>query len=345
MKEYAISLDCGKFAVKSMGRNVIGTQDDIKRIRFRTKLYDLSNGYMDLESNEQNPSYLVKFNGKEYIIGEQGAATDDVYSNDKDTFLHQICAYTAITQFLDQNSKDNKVNIILDSPLSTLKVAEAKEDYKKRIKGDGPIKISVNNKNYEFTIGDITLKAEGSGILYLDEHLFKAKEVALIDFGGLNMGFSLYNNKVCKPENRFSIVHGANTLVKFVAEDVESKCHKGKKAVSIVQAEKYLEVGHLTKNNSVVKDSAEVIEDSKKRFFSNALSELKKREYELEDIESLIFVGGTAKKIENAITTVYPHAIVKDDWATAEGLYKVAIAKYIKKIGNKNVEKAANNNG
>ena len=68
MNEYVTSLDIGKYDVKSIGRNVAGNANDIKRISFRTKSYDLENGYIDVEGN----SHKVEYNGKSYIIGEQG---------------------------------------------------------------------------------------------------------------------------------------------------------------------------------------------------------------------------------------------------------------------------------
>ncbi len=51
----------------------------------------------------------------------------------------------------------------LACPLSVLLDAEAKEEYKNYIKGDGEIEITVNGKDYSFTIKDVIIKAEGSG--------------------------------------------------------------------------------------------------------------------------------------------------------------------------------------
>ena len=105
MKKYVLSADIGKYETEITGRDLEGTKEDIKTVALRTKMYDLSNGYIEVEGD----SYVVEFDGKEFIVGEQGQNKSD--DTTKTQFLHQLACYTAITKFLEAGSKDNKILI------------------------------------------------------------------------------------------------------------------------------------------------------------------------------------------------------------------------------------------
>lgn len=324
MKEYTITLDIGKFDTKAIGRESTGTAADIKRVNFRTKRYDLENGYIDCEGN----SYKVEFEGKEYIVGEQGE--DKSTETSKTNILHKLCGYTAIAQYIEPGTKGNKINLVLACPLSVLKLQEAKEEYKNFIKGENEIKIKVNDKDYEFEIIDVTIKAEGSGVLYTHSDLFKNKNVSVVDFGGLNMGFSLYRNGVCKQSDRFIEEHGVNALTLLVKEKLTA-LNKGN-LVSYDQAEQALENGYATKLGNIDADSAVKIKEAKEKFFDEALTIIAENGYRLEQYDDVVFVGGTTQKLKETIVNRFPNATIptNSQWTTAEGLYKVACAKYNK---------------
>lgn len=78
-------------------------------------------------------SYKVGFEGKSYIIGEQGQ--DKSYDTSKTNILHKLACYTAIAEYLELSSKDNKISIVWACPLSVLRSQPAKDEYKLFIKG------------------------------------------------------------------------------------------------------------------------------------------------------------------------------------------------------------------
>lgn len=326
MKKYVISLDAGKYALKSIGRPAEGTADDIKKVSFRTKMDVMKNNTSDVEGN----SYKVTLNGESYIVGDQGRDDKEKYQTSKTTLLHQLCAYTAITQFLEPDTTDNIVYMVLACPLSVLKSDSGKEEYRSFIKGNGPISLTVNDKDYTFEIADVTIKAEGSGVLYLNPELFEKKSVALIDFGGLNMNFCLYENGAAVPSSRFTEEHGSNALTNCVIDQLT--IYKKGNIVSFEVAEKALEEGHLNKFGQIDKESVEYIEKAKEIFFNEALKFVAQRKYNLEET-AVVFVGGTADKLQDIIRKDLPHAYIPSNsqWSTAEGLYKVACAKYARK--------------
>lgn len=324
MERYVLSGDFGKYETEVLGRNLNGNTEDVKLVRFRTKMYNLEDGFIEVEGN----SHLVEMDGKQFIIGEQGQ--DKSNNTSKTSELHQLACYTAITQFLEPGSKENEIYMVLACPLSVLMIQEAKEEYKKFLKGNGPIKISVDNKDYEFEIKDIMIKAEGSGILYLEPERFVNKTVGLIDLGGLNMGFSLYSNKVCKKEDRFIEECGTDRLLEIVREQLS--IYKKGNLVNEEIAEKALEEGGMKKAGKLDAPSKEFIQKAKNLYLNEVLKHVENHKFNIDDLDEIIFVGGTSQHIKDDVNANINHSYVpeKSQLCTVEGLYKVAYNKYSK---------------
>ena len=320
-----MALDAGKYDLKAIGRNVEGNPEDIKRIKFRSKMYDMSKGFTEAEGN----SYKIELDGEAYIVGEQGEQSSNETS--KTSLLHKLCAYAAITKYLEPNTKDNHIKIVLACPITILKNAEAKEEYKNFIKGDGIINVNVNDENYEFLIDEITIKAEDSGILYLNPEWFQNKKVALLGFGGLNMNFTIFDNSVAVPSSRFSIEFGSNRLIIDLADTLKSFL-RGQN-VLFEDAERALNEGVLTVLKKPQSSTISVIEKFKTDFVIRAKEELKMRGYNL-DLMEVVAVGGTVLKIESALKEIIGKEISvpsEPQWASVEGLYRIAYIKYGKK--------------
>ncbi|MDU3522198.1 MAG: ParM/StbA family protein [Clostridium saudiense] len=322
MKKIILSADIGKYETELIGRDLALTADDRKTVRFRTKMYDLAEGYIDVEGN----SHLVELNKKSYIVGEQGQ--DKSEDTSKTQFLHQIACYTAITQFIEPGTKDNDIYMVLACPLSVLLIQDAKEEYKEFIKGKGPIKIAVDGKDYEFEIKDIMIKAEGSGIIYLEPNLFNDQAVGIVDLGGLNMGWSLYNNKVCKKDDRFIEECGTDRLIDIVREQLA--IYKKGNLVNKEIAEKALNEGGLKKAGKIDTESTVYVEKAKELYFEEVLKNIKAHKFNIDELDRVVFVGGTSQHIKENITNKLNHSYipVNSQLSTVEGLYKVAFKKY-----------------
>ena len=322
MKRYVLSADIGKYETNIIGRDLDGSKDDIKRVNFRTKMYDLEEGYIDVEGN----SHKTELEGKEYIVGEQGQDKSDDTS--KTIFLHKLACYTAITQFLEPNTKDNKISMVLACPLSVLRSQSAKEEYKSFIKGNGDIDITVDGNHYNFEIVDIMIKAEGSGIIYLEPELFENKNVLIVDLGGLNLGGSLYRNKVCKNEDRFIEECGHDRLVENVRYQLIDY-RKGNN-ITIDEAEKALKDNGLKKAGQIDSESVTYLNKSKDNYFKEVMKYIKSHKVDINLLDKVVFVGGTTQHIKEIINKEISHSYipVNSQWSTAEGLYKIAINKY-----------------
>lgn len=107
MNKYIIAVDAGKHTTKALGKMAYG--NEIKKVNFRTKMYDMANGDIEL----QGKSYKVKFDGNEYIVGEQGENVDN--SNTKTSILHKLATYIAVTQLIKPN-ENSSVNMVIGCP-------------------------------------------------------------------------------------------------------------------------------------------------------------------------------------------------------------------------------------
>ena len=333
MKEYLISGDFGKDTSKLLGKEKSEGSDSIRKVSFKTKMYDLGKGDIETEGN----SHKIELDGKKYIVGDQG--TRKSYETSKTQLIHKLCCYAGICQYLEPNTKDNHIYMVLACPISVLQSPEAKEEFKEFMKGDGAIKVVVNDKNYEFEIKDIIIKAEGSGILYTDPKLFCEKDVVLFDIGGLNLGINIYRNGVCTKDDRFIEEYGNEMLIKEI-QDKLTAYYKGNR-IKEDEATKILDDGYALKFGKRDKDSEEYLELAREDYFKTILDIAKRNKITIELYDSIVFVGGTVKRIEDIISREIPNAIIPKDpqWSTVEGLYRVLFAKH----GQNKVEENGSN--
>lgn len=323
MEKLILSVDPGKFLTKAVGLNTSENALEGTRESFRSKLYDLNDGYIE----PAGESYAVEYEGSNLIIGEQGT-TDGVEETNKATPLHKICVYTAITRYIKPDELTD-VYMVLSCPLNLLKSAAYKNEYKRFIMNDGDeIEIKVNDKNYLFVIRDITIKAEGSGILYLNKDRFLNCEVGIIDIGGLNMQFCRYINGVPQPESRITEMTGSNKLIQDLREDLEIFL-KGK-PVTFEQSAEALKDKVLRINNADIDDTREIVKNRIHQYLRNdVIRNLTRKRISLELLQPIV-VGGTCINIREELKEEIPNADIQEDpqWASVEGLSKIAYAKY-----------------
>lgn len=317
--------DIGKYDSKLLGRNFSISESEAEKIVFRTKIYDLEDGYIEKQGN----SFKVEYEGKEYIIGEQGNTKS--LDTSKTNLLHKVSCYTGITRLLEPGIKSD-VYLVLACPISVLQNVEAKEEFKNFIKGEGEIKIVVDDKEYSFEIKDITIKAEGSGILYTNPELFKNKTVLVVDLGGLNLTGALYVNGVCTKDDRWVEECGVNRLIELTREEIIN--YRKGNLISYEQSEQALNRGHLLDNGAIDLNSKKLINSSKERYLNEVLNYIKIHKINIDEIDKVVFLGGTTNKIEGLIKEKISHSYIpnESEIATLKGLYKVAFNKYKGKV-------------
>ncbi|MBE1306150.1 recombinase [Clostridium botulinum] len=326
-KEYILALDLGKYDGKAIGRAKDDSSEDIKKVKLRTKIKVLGeNEFVEIGSNSHNLIY----DKNNIVIGEQGEEIEENFKSNKISVLHKYIAYGIITKFLKPNTTGNKIKAVLACPIPMLNIIGSKDEYKQLIKGDGPINVEVDGQKFEFEITDIMVKAEDSCIIYTPE-LAGIDNVGIIGFGGLNMNFLLYN----KGEFVFrkSYDHGSKSLKTFIKDSLTIM--KGGELPTEYELDMAFEKGYIFNKGKIVEESIEAVNDAKKKFLKEAQIMLLKDKQDINALEKLCFIGGTSIKLKNQIAELYDNIVkFKNDedlqMAAVEGLYRVAVKKYLK---------------
>ena len=326
VNKYICVLDLGKDSIKALGFDSTEKPSDVaslKRISFKTKSYDLNKGYTEVQGN----SFKVEYGDVKMIVGEQGV--DRSFDTSKTSLLHQLCAYAAISRYLEPGTTGNEIYIVLACPVTVLKSESAKKKYKELIKGDGPINVNINGEPFEFTIKDVLLKAESSGILYTATDEFRNRKVVVIDFGGLNMTVTVFDNGVCSDpdRDRFAEEFGSVELINKVSSHLTEYCDGN--IIDFQLSEEALKRGHLLEYGKEDEKSIEYITRAKEEFLNDAIKELTRHNIRLKNFDKAIFIGGTSNYLKTQITKIPNGSVTAaPQWSSVEGLLKIAMKKY-----------------
>lgn len=314
-----VTIDPGKFATKAISGNKTGG----KRVSFRTKVFEFSDG-VDLDA--QGKSYKVEFKGKTYIVGDQGEEVD--YSVNKANINHKLAVYIAIVALTEED--DNDINVVLGCPTSIYKNEEMRKEYKNYLTNDNkPIEITVNGKFKRFKINNALVLPEGSGVVFLDSSCFKNKRVAVVDLGGLNMNFSVYNNMVPEISSMFTSNLGSYDLENSVLNELKVKYGSSFSSSDIQQ---FIKQGGVKVKGVIDIASKRIINAKLEQHMAKILQEAKRNNFNL-DLMDVVFVGGTSEFMKGKILEHLPHAMVPDksQWTNVLGFHKLGVLKYEQK--------------
>lgn len=313
-----IGVDPGKYATKAIAYNRNGIKE---KVYFRTKIFKLNN---DIELEAQGKSYNVSLEGEDYIIGDQGEEID--YTVDKANINHKLATYTAATQLLDNHQA---IRLVIGCPTSIYRNKNLRDEYKNYILNNGKVKILVNNNSYSFLIENILVLPEGSGIVYTKPELFKDKRVAVIDLGGLNMNFTIYDNLIPQPSSMFTINHGYAEIETRLTNELNSVYGT---SFTTYDIQNIIKQGGVKVRGNIDTKSSLIIDSVIEQFMVKLIQETRKNNFNL-DMMDVVFVGGTSLLIHDKILQYLPHAAIMDNalWANVEGFYKVGAIKYGRK--------------
>lgn len=313
-----ISVDPGKFATKAFTLD----KDKVKQnIYFKTRVLELKN---NISFDAQGNSFNVILNGEEYIIGEQGEEID--YNVGKDSIYHKLAVFTATTQLLDGYKA---VRLVVGCPTSIYRNKNLRRDYKDYIWNNGSVIINVNSKLYTFLIENVLVLPEGSGVVYTRPELFKDKRVAVIDLGGLNMNFTIYDNLIPQPSSMFTINHGYAEIETKLTNELNSLYGASFMSSDI---QNILKQGGVKIRGKIDPRSSNVIDNIIEQYMVKLIQETRKNNFNL-DVMDVVFVGGTSLLIHDKILHHLPHATIINNalWANVEGFYKIGAIKYERK--------------
>lgn len=303
--EYAISVDPGKDTTKCIGRMFGSTTD--KKTSFSTKFYDLKNGDVELDGN----SSLVSYEYNDFIIGEQGEIYDT--STSKTTILHKMAIYTAITRVINPDDYNPDIILTVGCPTTIFKNKNSKEEYREFIK-DNP-NVIINGKKYSFNFKKIIIKCEGSGIVYLKPEVFVSQRAAVLDIGGRNMNFGVYENRIPVPSTLFSNNFGATKLQSMVQEELnimlglDCDLHTAKTAI---------EYGGIFINGKMNNQSSMIVSEQIEKYVDQCIIKpIEERNISV-SFMPVMAIGGTSSIILDQLKERMPQVIIPSFTATME---------------------------
>lgn len=300
------AVDAGKFATKAMA-------EDGQELIFRssyTKLDETNN--VPLEGN----SYKVEMDNKVYILGDMGEESD--YSLEKQSILHKLATYTAIAKL---GGRD-EVKVAVGCPVSIFKSDENRRAYAEYMKEE-PKQFKLNDVTIKLSIDKIVVLPEGAGPIYTDDK-YKNKRVAVIDLGGRNMNFAIYNNRLPQASSMFTENYGSMDIETLIKQqfDTKYKCSLEDKDVRAILEQRGIKYRGQLEGQQQVK---EILEG----YVDKVISRLQKANINLDTMD-VVFTGGTSLLVKDEIKERITHADIVEDaqWSNVRGFNKLVRSKF-----------------
>lgn len=306
-----VAVDSGKFATKALRK---GGDGEIKSLIFRTKMDPTEE-----DKASDTHSFVVDFEGKRYMIGESAEKVD--YEKNKAKLLHKICTYAAIAKLMGQE-QDSNVVLAIGCPLSIFINVDEREKYRKFFLSDGKVVLKLNNVEKSFTISDVVVCPESSGIIFKNTGDYKNTLVGVIDIGGLNTNCCVYNNLMPIKSTSFTTNLGANIMT----NDLKQKLNSAFVDANIQdwQMESIIKRGFIKSHPN---ESADLIKGFFEAHMLGILTECERKGWDLRNMD-LVFTGGGSKLLETEIKRAVPDAIISNtaQLDNVEGFYIVGAA-------------------
>lgn len=257
-------------------------------------------------------SIQVEFEGEEYTIGENSNnSLYDTSVNKIDSLNFKLCLYTAIAQSMGDTTED--IQLVTGLPASYY--SSQKEELVTGLKNK-KVNIVLNGEPKRFTITDVIVFPQSSGILLLDPNKLNG-DVCVIDIGGFTVDISYFNNKKLKKLNTLEL--GMNILAKDLCDAIKSRYGI---AYDVLRADDILDSKEIVKDNKGIKieDLIDEVLSKHAKVIKNRLSGIKEF-----NISKHIYVGGGALRLEKYLK----QDIDKDTvYTNAKAFYLLGVNKF-----------------
>lgn len=296
-----IAIDSGKYATKAI-MNYNGKE---YYTYFRTKMQEVTTS---LDIDVPVGSYVIKHNGKTYIIGNMVDESYSSYDLSKEKDIHKLCAYVAIAELLKQatiNPSAGDLKVAVNIPISTYKDATSKKRYLEFIENfNNPIMIEVNGVPFMFELHNTIAVFEGVGAVFHDVKASKNVNTCVIDIGGLNVSICQHNGLSPNFDSMAVSNEGCNILKGKIGRMINERFGI---AVNSTDLENIIIDGYLMHAGEILSDSHHLIEQIKDAHFQEIISFAKSRGYTFNNT-NITFCGGGALLLHNCIKEHFPHA-------------------------------------
>jgi plasmid segregation protein ParM len=300
------AVDAGKYATKAMGED--------RKLLFRSK-YTKVTGNKDIPLEHGN--YRVTFDDATYILGDMGQESD--YELEKQSLLHKMAIYTAIAKLGGRED----VRLAIGCPVSIFMSDTNRKEYAEFIK-EAPTRFKVDDVSIKVDINKIVVLPEGAGVIYSQSGRYENERVAVIDLGGRNMNFTIYNDLKPQVSSMLSTNNGSMEIETMVKKAFETKYRI---ALENEDVSRIIQQGGLKHNGQL--EGEVLLKGIFEEFVENSLSMIKKFNFNLGTME-VVFTGGTSLLVAEQLLKHVPHGVISENaqWNNVEGFYKIARGKF-----------------
>ncbi|UUV23265.1 MULTISPECIES: ParM/StbA family protein [Lysinibacillus] len=321
---FAIAVDSGKHTTKS----VFSINGNLHKYKFRTLVQEVQELGVELTPTNQ----IVELDGKTFLIGDMNSEAQSNYDISKQSIEHLLCIYLAITKYLIKiDSKNNgipNIRLAVNVPLNIYKNSVLKAEYEKFIQNQQKtISLRVNGRAFIFRIDKIILLPEGTGPVYQRINEFKSKRSLIIDVGGLNSNYCMFEGLVPMLDSMVIGNSGINILRSKIAEKMAS--HYGI-TVSDADVEHILKEGYLYVNGVKQEESKVILQKLIETHVTEIFNFAKSRSITFNNI-SVIFCGGGSLLLKDTILRQFPTAVIEQDsqYANALSFFRILEVKQL----------------
>lgn len=296
-----IAVDSGKYGTKA----ILLHNSKEHYVYFRTKMQEVTTS---LDIDVPVGSYVVKHNGKTYILGNMVDESYSSYDLSKEKEIHKLCIYVAIAELLKQaNIHPSTVDlkVAVNIPISAYKDATTKKRYLEFIENfNNPIMIEVNGVPFMIELNDSTVVFEGIGAIFHDVKASKNVHTTVLDIGGLNATLCQFDGLTPNFNSMVVTNNGCNILKGKIGRMINEKFSI---AVEANDLERIIHDGYLMSEGAIITDSHHLIEQIKDAHFQEIISFAKSRGYTFNNT-NICFCGGGALLLHNCIKEHFPQA-------------------------------------
>ncbi|MGX9931505.1 ParM/StbA family protein [Virgibacillus salarius] len=322
MKEQIlIAVDCGKSNTKALAK----WKDRTYTTTFPTRMQQVKRFGVEIQPN----SYLVEYNGDEFLMGEMVSESYSDFNLTKNSLIHKVAIYTAITRLLQKANAPSNVDIRLavNVPITTYKDSIQKRNFKSMIENENrTIHLIVNEKAFSFDLSDVTIAFEGMGEVYAKTEKYRKEYITVIDVGGLNCTYCQFKGIQPMVNTMISSDLGVKILLGKIGKAINERYGL---SVSSDDLEQVLRSGYFASKGEIFEDSKVFIEELKYDHLQQIVQFAKSRGYTF-NMSDIHFVGGGSITLRRYIKQLFSHAVIIDNplYSNCLSFLKILEVKY-----------------
>ncbi len=251
--------------------------------------------------------FQIIHNGHKYLVGDLTLGYDIDISKEKEQF--RTLMYLAIFKLVDHGER---VKVVVSCPVDVCLNRQAKRSYKEFLFKEKKIILTVDGETKTFFIDNLSVIAEGSGILYKHSERYSNEIVGVVDIGGSTTNCILSNELNVVRNQSFSEMNGMHYL--------RAKIRDSLKKTGVIIGEN--EVKFLMRNPG---ENTHLINKEINSYLSQIKKSLLARNWS--ENMPIVFTGGGSLELYRQIEAKFPYSTVSSEalYDNCYGNYRIGV--------------------